>query len=100
MFETIYSVQIKTLVFEITILCSQLLDNDEPIHFDIYNELNQWWVDDKEFKTTPNAITLGVWLKVMELLKSDKTYQSRNLTCKYVLFESPSKVVRFTADIK
>jgi|LauGreDrversion4_2_1035121.scaffolds.fasta_scaffold67263_5 hypothetical protein len=96
MFETIYTVQIKTLLFEISIVCSQLLDNDEPIAFDLSTELNQWWIDDKDYKTTPNAITLGVWLKTMELLKQDKLYSSRNLTCKSVLFESPSKIVRFT----
>jgi hypothetical protein len=96
MFETIYTVQVKTLIFEISIVCSQLLENDEPISFDLQAELNQWWFDDKDYKTTPNAITLGVWLKTMELLKADKTYQNRNLTCKSVLFESPSKIVRFT----
>ena len=102
MFTSTYTIQMPkgTMLFLIVIKCRQLNEQDEPINFNINEACHQWWLSDdsKEYKTTPHALCLGVWLMLSKHLKQTNDAQARDVIIHRVKLDAPGLSIEFGVD--
>ena len=102
MFKSTYTVQMPkgTMLFLVTVKCRQLNEGDEVLDFSINELAHQWWVgnESKEYKTTPHALCLGVWLMLSARLKQSSDAQARDVVIHSVKLNAPGLDIEFGLD--
>lgn len=102
MFKTTYTVQMPqgTMLFKITVKCRQLNKDDDVFNFNINQVCHDWWQNEKsqEFKTTPHALCLGLWLFLSEKIKEDSNYQARDVIVDNIKLDAPGLNISFGVD--
>ena len=102
MFTSTYKVQMPrgTMIFSVVIKCRQLNEQDEQLNFNLTDFCHSWWnsEESKEFKATPHALVLGLWLALSNQVKSQSDSQARDLVIHSTQLEAPGLTIRFGID--
>jgi hypothetical protein len=102
MFTSTYKVQMPrgTMIFNITIKCRQLNEQDEQLEFNLTDFCHLWWIGEssQDYKATPHALCLGLWLAISDKIKSSSNSLARDLVAHSVELEAPGLTIRFGLD--
>ena len=89
-----------TMLFLITVACRQLNEQDEILSFNLTEFCHEWWNTSSsgDYKTTPHALCLGLWLALSKQLKETSDSQARDLVVSSIKLNAPGLSTGFTID--